>query len=417
MDIPREGQAKKRRTRNIIIGIVVLAFAGLATLGLSQLKPAAPVVKKETVWIDTVQRGSMLRAVRGPGTLVPEDVRMIAASVEGRVDRRPALPGVEVQPDTVLLTLSNPDLEQNVAEAESQLRAAQADYEDLKARLASDLLNQEANAAAIASQSEQAKLQAQADEQLSKDGLIPPLTYKLSRMKSDQLQKQSTIERQKVVKGRSSVQAQLAAQRARVEQQRAAYELRRRQLESLSVRAGLAGVLQELPVEVGQRVTPGTALAKVARPDKLKAELRIPETQAKDVAVGQRAQIDTRNGVIPGRVVRVAPSAQEGTVIVDVALEGALPPGARPNLSVDGTIEIERLQNVLYVGRPAYGQPNSKVEVFKLTGDGTEAVRVPVQLGKSSVNTMEIISGLNPGDQVILSDTSAWDNQDRLRLN
>lgn len=417
MDIARVGQAKKRRTRNIIITAGVVVLLALATLGLGQLKPAAPVVKKETVWIDTVQRGSMLRQVRGPGTLVPEDVRLIAAAVEARVDRIPSLPGVTVTPDTVLLELSNPDLEQNAAEAQSQVRAAQADYDDLNARLDSDLLNQESAASQVASQSEQAKLQAEADEELSKAGLIPNLTVKLSRLKSDQLVKQTRIEKQKVSKNRSSARAQLAAQRARVEQAAAVYELRRRQLESLRVKAGLPGVLQELPVQLGQRVTPGTTLAKVARPEKLKAELRVPETQAKDVVIGQRAAIDTRNGVVPGRVVRVAPSAIEGTVVVDVALDGALPPGARPNLSVDGTVEIERLANVLYVGRPAYGQPNSKVEIFKLNEDGSEAERVAVQLGKSSVNTMEIISGLNPGDKVILSDTSAWDNQDRLRLN
>lgn len=417
MDIPREGQAKKRRTRNIIISVAVLAVAALATLGLSRLEPAAPVVEKETVWVDTVHRGSMLRQVRGPGTLVPEDVRWISALVEGRVERIPALPGVTVQPTTVLLDLSNPEVEQTATEADSQLHGAQADYDDLKARLDSDMLNQEANAAAVESQNQQAQLQAEADAQLVKDGLIPKLTAKLSRLRADQLAQQSATERKKLQKNRNSAAAQLAAQRARVDQASTLYELRRRQLDSLKVRSGLGGVLQELPVEVGQRVTPGTNLARVARPDKLKAELRIPETQAKDVALGQRAAIDTRNGVIPGHVVRVAPSATEGTVIVDVALDSALPPGARPNLSVDGTIEIERLPNVIYVGRPAYGQPNSKVEVFKLVKDGKEARRVPVQLGKSSVNTIEIVSGLQPGDQVILSDMSAYDNQDRLRLN
>jgi HlyD family secretion protein len=417
MDIPREGQAKKRRIRNIIISIAVLALAGLATLGLSRLQPAAPVVEKETVWVDTVHRGSMLREVRGPGTLVPEDVRWISALVEGRVERIPALPGVTVQPTTVLLDLSNPEVEQTATEAESQVHAAQADYDDLKARLDTEMLNQEANVATVDSQSQQAKLQAQADEELFKNELIPQLTAKLSRLKADQLTQQAATERKKLAKNRSSAMAQLAAQRARVDQAHTLYELRRRQLDSLKVRSGLGGVLQELPVEVGQRVTPGTNLARVARPDKLKAELRIPETQAKDVALGQRAKIDTRNGIIPGHVVRVAPSATEGTVIVDVALDSALPAGARPNLSLDGTIEIERLPNVIYVGRPAYGQPNSKVEIFKLVKDGKEARRVPVQLGKTSVNTIEIVSGLQPGDQVILSDMSAYDNQDRLRLN
>jgi HlyD family secretion protein len=417
MDIPREGQAKKRRTRNLIITVAVLVLAGLATLGLTRLEPAAPVVEKETVWIDTVQQGSMLRQVRGPGTLVPEDVRWIPALVEGRVERIPSLPGVTVGTDTVLVELSNPEVQQTATEAEAQLHAAQADYDDLKARLESDLLNQQAAAAAVESQSQQARLQAEADQQLSKDGIISQLTFKLSHLRSEQLQQQSKTEMQKVIKGRSSAQAQLAAQRARVEQARTLYELRQRQVASLKVRSGIAGVLQEMPVEVGQRVAPGANLARVARPDKLKAELRIPETQAKDVSMGQTASIDTRNGVIPGHVVRVAPSATEGTVVVDVALDAALPPGARPNLTVDGTIEIEKLPNVLYVGRPAYGQPNSKVEVFKLSPDGKEARRVPVQLGKSSVNTIEIVSGLSRGDRVILSDMSAWDNQERLRLN
>ncbi|HXO18635.1 MAG TPA: efflux RND transporter periplasmic adaptor subunit [Thermoanaerobaculia bacterium] len=416
MDIQRFGQAKKKRTRNLIIGVAVLAAVGLISLGLSKLEPAAPTVQRETVWIDTVQRGPMLRQVRGPGTLVPEDIRWISASVEGRVERIPSLAGVTVTPDTVLLDMSNPEIEQNAVEAQAQLKAAEADYDDLKAKLGTELLNQQASAALVDSQSKQAKLQAEADTELSKEGLIPDLTVKLSRLKSDQLIKQDGIEKEKVEKSASSAQAQLAAQRARGDQMRALYELRQRQVESLHVKAGLAGVLQDLPVQVGQRVTAGTNLARVARPDKLKAELRIPETQAKDVGLGQEASIDTRNGIVMGQVMRVAPSVQDGTVIVDVRMTGPLPKGARPDLSVDGTIEIERLDNVLYVGRPAYGQAQSKVEVFKLTNGGKEARRVPVQLGRSSVNTIEIVSGLNRGDQVILSDTSAWDGHNVLRL-
>jgi len=416
MDIPRTGQANKRRLRRTILFISLAAVVLLITVGLSRLEPAAPSVKRDTVWVDKVQRGSMLRQVRGPGTLVPEDIRWISAPVEGRVERIPALPGARVEADTVLLEMSDPQLQQNMLEAEAQLKAAEADLDTLRAQLEIQLLSQQSEVNASKSQSDQANLQVEADETLAKDGLIPPLNFKLSRLRADQSAKQARIEEERFVQSRRSNQAQLAAQGARVDQMRALYELRRRQVESLKVRAGIPGVLQELPVQVGQRVTPGTTLARVARPEKLKAELRIPEVQAKDVQIGLPASIDTRNGIVMGRVIRVAPSVQDGTVTVDVALEGPLPKGARPDLSIDGTIEIERLENVLFVGRPAYGQPNQKVEMFKLVEDGDEAVRVPVQLGRSSVNTMEIVSGLAVGDQVILSDTSQQDGFDRIRL-
>jgi HlyD family secretion protein len=416
MDIPRTGQAQKRRMRRTAIIVGIGAAVLLVTFGLARLEPAAPPVKKETVWIETVQRGPMLRAVRGPGTLVPEDVRWIPAPVEGRIERIPALPGAAVEADTVLLEMSDPEVEQTALQAQSQLRASEADYENLRARLESEFLSQQAQVASIESQAAQAKLQVEADERLFKDALIPELDLKLSRLRAEQLGKQAKIERERLAKIRSSQNAQLAAQRAQVNQMGALYQLRQRQLDSLKVRSGIRGVLQELPVQVGQRVTPGATLARVADPGKLKAELRIPETLAKDVVVGLPAQIDTRNGVVPGRVTRVAPSAQDGTVIVDVALEGPLPKGARPNLSVDGTIEIERLDNVLFVGRPTYGQPHQKIELFKVVKDGEEAVRVPVQLGRSSFNTIEIVSGLEAGDRVILSDTSAQDGFDRIRL-
>jgi HlyD family secretion protein len=403
--------------RRTILSVSVGAVVLLITVMLARLEPAAPTVKSETLWIDTVQRGPMERQVRGPGNLVPEDVRWISAPVEGRVESIPALPGVTVEPDTVLLEMSDQQLEQNALEAEAQLKAAEADYMDLRAQLESQLLNQEAQVTAAESQAEQAKLQAEADATLAKDGLIPDLNLKLSRLKATQLTRQAEIEAERLTKSESSNQAQLAAQRARVDQMRAMYELRRRQVASLTVRAGIAGVLQELPVQVGQRVAPGAVLARVARPEKLKAELRIPEVLAKDVQVGMPAKIDLRPAIVMGRVTRVAPSVQEGSVTVDVALEGPLPRGARPDLSIDGTIEIERLANVLYVGRPAVGQPNQKVELFKLVEGGKEAVRVPVQLGRSSVNTIEIVSGLNAGDKVILSDTSAQDGFDRIRLD
>ncbi|HSN85427.1 MAG TPA: HlyD family efflux transporter periplasmic adaptor subunit [Thermoanaerobaculia bacterium] len=397
----------------IVVGIGVLVL--LITVGLSRLEPAAPPVERETVWVDKVQRGPMLRAVRGPGNLVPEEVRVISAPVEGRVERI-LLPGAQVEADTVLVEMTDPQVMQAALEAESALKAAQADYEDLRAQLDSQLLAQESQVNAARSTSDQAKLQVEADETLAKDGLIPELDFKLSRLRADQAEKQAKIEAARLTQSRRSHQAQLAAQQARVSQARDLLGLRNRQVESLKVRAGIPGVLQELPLQVGQRVTPGTTLARVARPEKLKAELRIPETLARDVSVGLPASIDTRNGIVRGRVMRVAPSAQEGTVIVDVALEGPLPKGARPNVSVDGTIEIERLENVLFVGRPSVGQPNQKVELFKLVKDGEEAIRVPVQLGRSSVTTIEIVSGLQEGDQVILSDTSAQDGYDRIRL-
>jgi HlyD family secretion protein len=419
MDIVRTGQAQKRRRRNIIIAVGGLLIMALITLGLRQLKPAAPTVERQTVWIEAVKRGSMLRQVRGSGTLVPIDsaVRFISAQVEGRIERIPNLPGVTVTPDTLLMEMSNPEVEQNAAEALAQLKAAQADADNLRAQLATQLLNQQSLVTTALSNSAQADLQAEANKKLASDGLIPELTLKLSVLKADELRKNVIIEQDKYKKGELSAQAQAAGQQSRVDQLAALYELRKRQIDALKVMAGMAGVLQEVPVQVGQRVTAGITLARVARPDQLKAQLRIPETQAKDVRPGQRASIDTRNGIAQGTVARVAPSVQDGTVMVDVTLEGPLPQGARTDLSVDGTIEIERLENVLYVGRPAYGQAQSKVEMFKLIDEGKEAVRVPVMLGRSSVNTIEIVSGLKPGDQVILSDTSAQDGFDRIRLN
>ncbi|HEX4961125.1 MAG TPA: HlyD family efflux transporter periplasmic adaptor subunit [Thermoanaerobaculia bacterium] len=418
MDIPRSGQAQKRRLRRTALIVAGTAVVLLITAFLAKLEPAAPTVAAETLLIDQVKRGEMLRQVRGPGTLVPVDVRWISAPVEGRVERIPALPGVEVKEDTILLEMTDATVEQNAVEAESQLKASQADYDNLKAKLEGDLLAQQGVVTAAQSAADQAKLQMEADDRLLKNGLIPELNAKLSRLKAEQLVKAAKTEVDRYEQSRRSVAAQLAAQKARVNQMQGTYELKRKQVESLKVRAGINGVLQELPVQVGQRVTPGTVLARVARPQNLKAELRVPEVQAKDVQPGQTASIDTRNGdPVPGRVIRVAPSAQDGSVIVDVALEGALPKGARPDISVDGTIEIERLKNVLYVGRPAYGSANSKIEMFKLTGDGKRAERVQVELGHVSVNTVEIVKGLQAGDKVILSDTAAQDGFNKIRLN
>ena len=415
MDKPRTGYAEKRRLRRTLMLVAAVVVIALVTVGITKIPQAAPPVEKETLWIDAVQRGPMLREVRGPGTLVPVDIRVISAPVEGLVEHI-LLPGANVQPDTVLLELSDPQVEQAALEAESQLRAAEADFLNLRAQLESQALSQQAAVSSARSLAEEARLQADADEVLAKDGLIPDINLKKSRLRATQSEKQSRIETERYAQSQKSTDAQLAAQRARVDQMRAMYELRRRQVESLKVRAGIPGVLQELPLQVGQRVTPGTTLARVARPETLKAELRIPESQARDVAMGMRAAIDTRNGVVPGRVVRVAPSAQEGSVIVDVAFDGPLPRGARPNLSVDGTIQIERLDNVVFVGRPAIGQAGQTIQLFKLTKDGKEANRVTVKLGRSSVNTIEVLSGLQPGDQVILSDTSAQNSYERIRL-
>jgi HlyD family secretion protein len=417
MDIPRTGEARKRRIRRTAVIVAIATVAVLVSLGLSRLEPAAPTVQKETLYIDTVKRGPMLRSVRGPGTLVPEDIRLISAPVDARIERIPALPGVKVTADTILMEMADPQAQQNALEAQSQLKGAEADYDNLKAQLDSQLLNQQGQVTSAQSASDQAKLQYEADAKLFKDALIPEITQKLSALKSEQLGKQAKIEVERYEKSRRSAEAQLAAQRARVEQMRALYEMRQHQVDSLKVRANIPGVLQELPVQVGQRVTAGTVLARVARPEKLKAQLQIPEVLAKDVKLAQRATIDTRNGVINGHVSRVAPSVQDGTVTVDIALEGQLPEGARPDLSVDGTIEIERLPDVLFVGRPSYGQPNSKVELFKLSADGKTAVHVPVELGRMSVSTVEIVKGLQTGDKVILSDTSAQDGYNKIRLN
>ena len=420
MDIPRPSAvARQKRIRRLIFSIAGLVVIVLVTVGLAQLKPAAPTVERGSIWPDTVKRGSMIRQVRGPGTLVPEDIRWIPATTNGRVERRLALPGTVVEPDTVILELSDEQVEQEALDAEYQLRAAEADLASLKVRLHNDLLEQQSHAADIQAQFHTARMTAEANEELSKDGLQSKITTQISRVEADELANRHRIEQERLKIRSESAEAQLAAERARVAQRRALYGLRRNQLEALKVRAGIAGILQVVPVEVGQRVAVGTNLARVAAPGRLKAELRIPETQAKDLEVGLKAVIDTRNGEVEGRVARVDPAAQNGTVLVDVSFTGPLPKGARPDLSVDGTIELERLEDVLYVGRPAFGQEHSTVSLFKLTGPPEapdSAERVQVKFGRSSVNTIEILEGLREGDRVILSDMSAWDGRDRLRI-
>ena len=416
MDIPRESAKRQKRIRRIIYSALGLLAIGSVTYGLSRLKPAAPSVDKATVWIDTVKRGPMLLEVRGLGTLVPDEVLWIPATSDGRVVRR-LLPGVHLQADSIIMELKNPELEQAALDAEWQLKAAEADYNSLRAQLDSKLLDEKAQAATVQADYSQAVLNAQKDAALAKAGLAAELNAKLSQARAEELTTRNQIEQDRLAVSAASAKAQLEAQKAKVEQLRALYELKQTELDRLKVRAGTEGVLQEVPVEVGQQVTTGTILAKVAQPNKLKAELKIPETQAKDVQLGQLASIDTRNGIIPGRVERIDPAVINGTVTVDVKLEGPLPLGARPDLSVEGTIEIENLRDVVYVGRPAFGQPNSTVGIFKLDEESNGATRVQVKLGRSSVNTVEILEGLRPGDRVVLSDMSTWDAFNRIRLN
>ncbi|MFZ0286898.1 MAG: efflux RND transporter periplasmic adaptor subunit [Terriglobales bacterium] len=419
MDIARPNIARQKRRRRIIYIAVGIVLLTAVTMGLSRLKPAAPTVERSTVWIDTVKRGSILRQVRGLGTLVPMEgsIQFLPAVTEGRVEKILELPGAQVKADTILLELSNPQLTQEALDAEWKLKAAEADYKNLQVQLASQVLAQKSLSAQAQSEYSQAKMQSDIDTQLAKLGVISQLSEKVSSQKTAELATRNDIEKQRLVNSSEVLQAQLQAKQAEVEEFRALADLKRSELDRLKVRAGIDGVLQEQTLKIGQFVTPGTTLAKVVQPQRLKAELKIAETQAKDIQLGQPASIDTHNGVIPGHVVRIDPSVVNGTVTVDVALDSALPQGARPDLSVDGTIDLEKMQNVLYVGRPAFGQEQSTVGMFKLEPDGSNAVRVQVKLGRSSVNTVEILQGLKEGDQVILSDMSRWDNFDRIRLD
>jgi HlyD family secretion protein len=394
------------------LGLAVL----LTTVGLARLKPAAPPVDRSTVWLDTVRRGPMVRQVRGLGTLVPEDVLWIPAITQGRVERILMRPGAMVKPDTILLVLSNPELELQALDAEYQVKAAEAELVRQEVQLESQRLTQHAEVVRVKSEMHQSQLRADRDEVLASEGLLADLNLHLSRSAAEQLRERHDIEEERLSIQFKANDAQLDVQRAQVEKLRALARLRKSEVEALKVRAGSQGVLQALPVEVGQQVSAGTILAKVAQPEHLKAELKVPETQVKDVALGQPVLVDTRNGTIPGSVVRIDPAVREGTVTVDVKLQGELPAGARPDLSVEGIIEIERLADVVYVGRPAFGQPNSTIGMFRLEPDGKLALRVQVKLGRSSVSIIEVREGLNPNDQVILSDTSAYDAYDRIAL-
>ncbi|MBI4475911.1 MAG: HlyD family efflux transporter periplasmic adaptor subunit [Acidobacteria bacterium] len=416
MDVARGPEViRRKRIKRVIYGTIVIVVVGLITVALSRMQPAAPTVERGTVWVDTVRRGPMVRQVRGLGTLVPKEIRWIPATTQGRVERRLAQQGDVVTPDTVLLDLSNPDVQQAAVESENQLKAAEAQLANLRIQLANNLLAQQAAAAGVQADYSQAKLQAESDALLAHQGLIGELTMKLSKVRADSLAQRNEIEQKRLASLADSIKAQLTVQQAEIDRLRALHRLRQNQVLSLQVLAGVKGVLQQVAVEVGQQVGPGTNLARVSDPTNLKAELRIAETQAKDILLNQKATIDTRNGIIPGHVVRIDPAAQNGTVAVDVELDAELPRGARPDLSVDGTIELERLDNVLYVGRPAFGQENMTVGLFKLLANG-DAIRTNVKLGRSSVNTVEILEGLGEGDQVVLSDMSAQDAFDRIRI-
>jgi HlyD family secretion protein len=416
MDIARPSNVRKKRIRQAIYIVSGLLVVALISVGLSQLKPAAPTVEASTLWPDVVKRGPMVRQVRGLGTLVPEDIRWIPATTQGRVENIILRPGAQVKPDDVILELSNPQLDQELQDAQLKLQSAEASLANLRVQVNNDLLNQRATAATVEADYNRAKMQAEMDNELAKDKLIAELQRRRSEIDAQQLGVRNEIAKEQLASRSESARAQLAVQQSAVDQARAFLQLRQRQRDELRVRAGLTGVLQLVPVEVGQQVAPGANVARVANPARLKAEVKIAETQAKDIQIGQRAEIDTRTGIVHGKVMRIDPSVINGTRTVDVSLDGELPRGAVPDLSVEGNIELERLNDVLFMGRPAFGQENSTITLFKVESDGTTANRIQVKLGRQSVNAMEIVAGLNVGDKVILSDMSAWDAFDRVRL-
>jgi HlyD family secretion protein len=423
MDVPRGKEVARRKLiRRIVYIALLVAAIPLITWGLSRLKPAAPSVDRATVWIDSVKRGPMVRDVRGLGTLVVEQYMWVPAEFESRVEKINFLPGATLHTNDVLMVLSNHDMELAAKDLEWQIKAAQANLENLRVQLQTQQLAQRATTQQVKSDMEQAELQQDRDSQLTKLGLKSDLDTKLSVAKWQELKGRYALSKEQLDISDKSIEAQMDAAKVEIEKLQAAYQLKKEQVEQLTIRSGADGTLTQLgatatPLEVGMRVAPGTILAKIAQPNKLKATLKIPETQVKDVAIGQVASIDTRNGIIPGHVSRIDPAAVNGTVDVDVTLEGALPPGARPDLSVDGTITLERLADVVYVGRPVVGQPGAKITLFRLDADSKEAQRVPVSLGRSSVNNIEVVEGLKVGDQVILSDMSAQDQYNRIRLN
>ena len=416
MDIARPDLARKKKLRHSFYTVAALTAVAVITVGVSRLEPAAPRVDRDTIYLDTVQRGPMVRQVRGTGTLVPEQIRWIPATTDGTVERIVIRPGALVTPDAVIVELTNPELEQTTLEARLNLDAAEARYSNRQVEVERELLNQRAVLATLEAQLKTAQLQADADEQLFAQGLVSSLQLQQSQAAEQEFATRYALEQERLQMASDTVEAQLAVERAEVDRVQTLYELRRQQVDDLHVRAGMPGVLQQVPLEEGQRVTIGTNLARVGDPTVLKAELRIAETQTKDIQIGQSAAIDTRNGVIPGHVTRIDPAVENGTVTVDVALDGALPRGARPDLTVDGTIELERMDDVLFVGRPVFGQEESIVSLFTVEPDGMHAARTRVSLGRASVNTIEVLDGLQPGDRVVLSDMSTWDQFDRVRI-
>lgn len=416
MDIARPSNVRQKRIRQAIyIGGSLLVVA-LISVGLSRLRPAAPTVEAGTVWKDTVKRGPMVRQVRGLGTLVPEDIRWIPSTTAARVEKIVLRPGTKVSPESVILELSNPQLEQELEDAQLRVQSAEASLANLKVQVQNELLNQRATAATIEADYNRAKMQAEMNNELAKDKLISDIQRRQTEIDAQQLGIRNEIAKEQLASRAESARAQLAVQQAALDQTKAVLQLKLRQRDELKVRAGLSGILQQVEVQEGQQVNPGVNLVRVADPSRLKAEIKIAETQAKDIQVGQRAEVDTRVGIVPGKVMRIDPSVQNGTRTVDVSLDGELPRGAVPDLSVDGNIELERLPDVLFMGRPAFGQEQSTISLFKVDGDGSGANRIQVKLGKSSVNSMEIVGGLNVGDTVILSDMSQWDAFDRVSL-
>ena len=416
MDIARHQPNRTKLTRYAAAGIAAVVVI-LTTVGLSRLRPAAPTVDRGSAVIDTVKRGPLMREVRGAGTLVPEDVRWIAATTDARVERVLVQAGSEVKADTVILELSDPAQQQSARDAEWQLRAAEAALETTRAELESERLDRESGLARLKAEREQAALRAAADAELERQGLVAHITRRVSQTTADELTKRVELEQRRLNVSGGAEGSRLAAQRAQVEQRRAMYELQQERVRSLQVRAGIDGVLQQVGVQSGQHLTAGTNIARVARADRLKAQIRVAESQAKDIRIGQPAAIDTRNGVVAAHVSRIDPAVSEGAVVVDLAIDGPLPAGARPDLSVDGTIELERIGETLSVGRPVNVQEGRSATLYRVMDNGNAAVRITVEFGRASANAIEIRNGLQAGDQVLISDTSAFDKYDRIKLH
>jgi HlyD family secretion protein len=414
MDVSRS-PSKRKITLRLAVAAAVIVIA-LMTFGISRMRAAVPTVDRNTVVIDTVRRGPMVREIRGSGVLTPEEVRWVSIPTDGRVERVLVQPGSTVEADTIVLELSNDQQQQAARDSEWQLRAAEADHESMRAQLDSERLDREAAVAHVQADSKQARLRAAADAELERQGLTAHITSEMSKTSADELARRTAIEEERLRVSQHAQESRLAATRAQVEQRRAMHELQRARVDALRVRAGIAGVLQQIDVQTGQRVTAGTTVARVARPDRLKAQVRIAETQAKDIVVGLRASVDTRNGVVAAHVARIDPAVREGTVTVDLQIDGALPAGARPDLSVDATIELDRIADAIYVARPPSAPENTPGTLFKLSQNGDRADKVKIVFGRASATAIEIRSGLAPGDQVVVSDTSAWDRADHIRI-